>query len=202
MDCTSNMDCAPDINDPFAWEMPLIAQLRAENIVTSISMPPAFPPGAYFRDPRPFTVPQSLLEALDYCIRGMRLAVIYKADTQGRASNSARIANFYIHETLIKQLKAAEDDECGVDLLRRSTDLLHQMYNYIAPRIGMSFSCVRPPTSGDRCVEDVTRELHSMIPEFRRSVALKDSKKQARQLDMFVENYPVFGMFPLLLSDL
>jgi hypothetical protein len=135
--------------------------------------------------------PDSFLSSLDFAIRGVRLSIAHETDMKdNKHILSARIGVHYINFALSRQIDIAGEGGCSLELLRDSTELLHQMYNYEAKILGINYSSARPPMEGDKSIQDVLFYLNALVPEFKKYVLRKNQFK-------FEERFPVFEMFPL-----
>jgi hypothetical protein len=110
-------------------------------------------------------------------------------------------------ESLLMVSETSLDGACDATLLRHVADVLHQMYNRAAERLGLAPSLVRPPMPGDPCMITLFNCLSRMSVSVEESMIACAGRKisECTFCDGIVPNghtrlgdeHPVFDMFPM-----
>lgn len=140
---------------------------------------------------RKFDPLTDLEDAIDHCIRA---ADIVQSSHDNESvldyTTACSVAMHYIQRALEMQLEAAVNEDYDMKYLKKSSDLLYCMYDYIANNAGMTRSGV-----------DNMSLLQSLIVAMRDVVSgMRLSKTEAVLSDAecgFGERFPVYDMFSM-----
>jgi hypothetical protein len=98
---------------------------------------------------------------------------------------------------------SARDDVCDLNLLRHINDLIHQVRNQIARRVGISMSSVRPLRHGDPDLVEISHQIGASIFLIRDSIRdrvsrnCQDDQTSKTPTSWIRDEYPVYEMFEM-----